>query len=171
MTPIKTLDLKGNFRTYPFAELIVEISQAKLSGSLRLACGEKKTVVYFRDGALVYGVSNAKALRLFTILLFLSDQDFTGHYFHPHILAITHLMALGWATMIIFGASHQLVPVLIESDLHSNTLAYASFALAGLGIPLLVYGFFAFNLGWPAQVGGSLVLGAILAFIAEPARK
>ena len=69
MTPIKTLDLKGNFRTYPFAELIVEISQAKLSGSLRLACGEKKTVVYFRDGALVYGVSNAKALRLFTILL------------------------------------------------------------------------------------------------------
>lgn len=102
-----------------------------------------------------------------TILLFLSDQDFTGHYFHPHILAITHLMALGWATMIIFGASHQLVPVLIESDLHSNTLAYASFALAGLGIPLLVYGFFAFNLGWPTQVGGSLVLGAILAFIAN----
>ena len=69
MAPIKTIDLKGNFRAYPFAELIVEISQAKLSGSLRLACGEKKTIVYFRDGALVYGVSNAKALRLFTILL------------------------------------------------------------------------------------------------------
>lgn len=102
-----------------------------------------------------------------TILLFFSDQSFTGHYFQPHILAITHLMALGWATMIIFGASHQLVPVLIESDLYSDKLAYLAFALAGVGIPLLVYGFFGFNLGWPAQLGGSLVLGAVLAFIAN----
>ena len=68
-----------------------------------------------------------------TVLLFFSDASFTGHYFQPHILAITHLMALGWATMIIFGASHQLVPVLIESDLYSNKLSYVSFTLAALG--------------------------------------
>jgi curved DNA-binding protein CbpA len=47
----------------------VEISQAKLSGSLRVGNRERKAVIYFRDGKLVYGVSNARSLRLFSILL------------------------------------------------------------------------------------------------------
>ena len=102
-----------------------------------------------------------------TVLLLLSADAFTGHWFQPHILAITHLMALGWATMIILGAGHQLVPVLIENDLYSNMLARTSFLLTGTGIPLLVYGFHVFDLGWPAQVGGSLVLGGLLAFISN----
>jgi hypothetical protein len=50
-----------------------------------------------------------------TTLLLLSTNAFTLHYFHPHVLAITHAMALGWGTMIILGASHQLIPVLIET--------------------------------------------------------
>ena len=69
MTAQQTLDVKGNFQIHPLAELIVEIAHAKLSGSLRLSCGTQKAVVYFRDGSLVYGVSNAKAMRLFSILL------------------------------------------------------------------------------------------------------
>ncbi|MBK9421401.1 MAG: cytochrome C oxidase subunit I [Flavobacteriales bacterium] len=102
-----------------------------------------------------------------TVLLLTSGGAFTGHYFQPHILAITHVMALGWATMIILGASHQLLPVLIESDLYSNKLGHLSFGLAAVGIPLLVYGFYTFNLGVVAQVGGSLVTGAVLAYIAN----
>lgn len=100
-----------------------------------------------------------------TGLLFLSSSSFTGHYFQPHILAITHLMALGWGTMLIFGASHQLVPVLIESGLYSVALARLTFALAGVGIPLLAYGFHSFNLGWPAQWGGALVSAAVLVYL------
>lgn len=100
-----------------------------------------------------------------TLLLFFSSASFTGHYFQPHILAITHLMALGWGTMLIFGASHQLVPVLIESGLYSVQLARLAFALAGVGIPLLAYGFHSFNLGWPAQWGGALVSAAVLAYL------
>ncbi|MEO5583921.1 MAG: hypothetical protein ABIQ75_00575 [Flavobacteriales bacterium] len=102
-----------------------------------------------------------------TVLLLTSGGAFTGHYFQPHILAITHVMALGWATMIILGASHQLLPVLIESDLYSNKLGHLSFGLAAMGIPLLVYGFYTFNLGVVAQLGGSLVTGAVLAYIAN----
>ena len=67
--------------------------------------------------------------------------------------------------MMILGASHQLVPVLIEGKLFSEWLAYLSFALAGAGIPLLVYSFFTFNLGWPAWIGGTLVNVAILFYI------
>jgi hypothetical protein len=100
-----------------------------------------------------------------TILLFISDHAFTQHYFHPRTLAITHTMALGWGTMIILGASHQLVPVLIEAKLYSNFLAYASFGLAATGIPLLVYAFFEFQFNWMAETGAVLINAAILCFL------
>lgn len=100
-----------------------------------------------------------------TILLFLSSTAFTQHYFHPQTLAITHVMALGWGTMMILGASHQLVPVLIEGKLHSNTLGYLSFIAAAIGIPLLVYSFYHFFFGWSAQWGAILINIAILIYI------
>jgi hypothetical protein len=100
-----------------------------------------------------------------TVLLFFSGNAFTQHYFHPHTLAITHAMALGWGTMIILGASHQLVPVLIEAKLFSNFLAYTSFVLAAVGIPMLVCSFFHFQMDWIAQTGGILINAAILCFI------
>ena len=100
-----------------------------------------------------------------TLLLFISSSVFTQHYFQPQTLAITHLMALGWGTMMILGASHQLVPVLIEGKLFSNVLAYLSFSLAALGIPLLVYSFYIFNMGILAQYGAILVNAAIVSYL------
>lgn len=100
-----------------------------------------------------------------TLMLFGSSSAFTGHYFQPSILAITHAMALGWATMITLGASHQLVPVLIEGKLYSERLARLCFALAAMGIPLLVYGLHTFHLGWPTLSGGLLVVSAIVVFV------
>ncbi|MBI3137047.1 MAG: cytochrome C oxidase subunit I [Sphingobacteriales bacterium] len=99
------------------------------------------------------------------VLLLVNSPDFREHYFHPHTLALTHLMALGWATMVILGASHQLVPVLTERPLHSMRLAQLSFILAALGIPLLVYGFYVFDMGWPAKWGGRLILLSVLAYL------
>jgi len=99
------------------------------------------------------------------VLLFYSASAFSQHYFQPHILAITHAMALGWGTMMILGASYQLVPVLIEANLFSNILAYFSFILAGSGIPLLVYAFYVFDTGWPARTGGILINAAILVYL------
>src|SRR5829696_907411 len=70
MTPQQSnLDLSGDFRAHPFAELLIEIVQAKLTGSLRIARDSKKTIIYFRDGAIVFGVSNLKEYRLFHRLL------------------------------------------------------------------------------------------------------
>lgn len=107
----------------------------------------------------------ALSLLVTTILLLFSTAAFTQHYFHPHLLAITHAMALGWGTMMILGASHQLVPVLIEGRLYSIWLGYISFILAAVGIPLLVYGFYFFNMGWQSQWGAVLVNVAILAYL------
>lgn len=102
-----------------------------------------------------------------TLLLVFSTPAFLQHHFHPHTMAITHGMALGWGTMIILGASHQLVPVLTETKLYSNTLAFVSFAFAALGIPVLVYAFYVFNIGWPARWGGILVNAAIVVYLAN----
>jgi len=100
-----------------------------------------------------------------TIILFFSSSAFLQHYFHPRTLAITHMMALGWGTMMILGASHQLVPVLIEGKLYSNLLAYLSFVFAAIGIPLLVYGFYDFDFGWPAQWGAILINTAVIFYL------
>ena len=72
-----------------------------------------------------------------TILLLIHSGIIHQHYFQPYTLAITHIMALGWGTMIILGASHQLLPVLIEGKLDSNFLAYLTFAFTATGIPFL----------------------------------
>lgn len=111
-----------------------------------------------------YGYA-AVAFLVANILLLLSATGLIKHYFHPYTLAITHIMALGWGTMMILGASHQLVPVLIEGKLYSNKLAYTSFILAAAGIPLLAYGFYVFDMGWPAKWGGRLLIVAIIAYL------
>lgn len=98
-------------------------------------------------------------------LLLFSSSSFLGHYFQPHLLAITHCMALGWGTMIILGACHQLVPVLIESKLYSDFLANASFVFSAVGIPILIYSFYIFDMGLPAQIGAWFIVISIFLFL------
>lgn len=69
MTPQNSLDHKGTLSANPLAELLVEIEQAKLGGSMRLSKAEGKAILYFRDGSVVYAVSNAREHRLLHILL------------------------------------------------------------------------------------------------------
>lgn len=113
-----------------------------------------------------YGYA-ALSFLLATILMLMDTSAFTGHYFNPKTLAITHTMALGWGTMMILGASHQLFPVLIEGKLHSNLLAHLSFFLAAIGIPILVYAFYRFNMGILAEAGALLVNLAVLCYLSN----
>ena len=69
MTPQSELEISGNFFTHPVAELINEIMQARLNGSLRGNYKEKKWVIYFTSGRVVFAVSNARNSRLFDILM------------------------------------------------------------------------------------------------------
>lgn len=100
-----------------------------------------------------------------TLLMVINVSSFTEHYFNPHTLAITHAMALGWGTMIILGASHQLFPVMIEGKLHSNILAYISFGFAAIGIPLLVAAFYDFDMGAIAITGAVCINIAVLSYV------
>ena len=125
--------------------------------------GLQKTTSY--KVVLPFYIYAALSFLLACWLLFTSAGAMQQHYFHPHTLAITHLMALGWGTMIILGASHQLVPVLIEGKLYSNILAYLSFFAAAIGIPFLVGGFYYYHTGWPLQTGAVLINAAIAFYL------
>ena len=114
---------------------------------------------------LPFYIYAAIAFLFATILLVNASSSFKQHYFQPGLLAITHCMALGWGTMIILGASYQLVPVLTGRKLYSNLLAYFSFFFAAIGIPLLVYAFYYFNMGAPAKSGAILINAAIVFYM------
>lgn len=114
---------------------------------------------------LPFYVYAAIAFLVAAVFLVFNTGDITKHYFHPYTLALTHVLALGWGTMIILGSAHQLMPVLIEGRLYSNTLAYSTFILAGIGIPMLLYGLLTFNLGLIARCGGELIVVAIICFL------
>lgn len=63
------LEIKGNLRDNRLAELLVEVLQTKLNGSLRAGNAGQKIVVYIDAGDVVFAVSNARPFRLFEILL------------------------------------------------------------------------------------------------------
>lgn len=69
MTAQNNLEIKGNLREHPLAGLLVEISRARLNGSLRISRESQKTIVYFDAGEVVFAVSNARSFRLFEMLL------------------------------------------------------------------------------------------------------
>ncbi len=94
------------------------------------------------------------------VLMLLSASSFTGYFFEPHLLAVTHAAVLGWGTMIIFGALYQLIPVIFETALYSERLAKATFWTFGAGVVMMVYTF------WNNEFSTLLVYSASLTFIA-----
>jgi hypothetical protein len=101
---------------------------------------------------------------ILAVMMLFSVPAFIGHYFHPQILAITHMAALGWGTMIILGASYQLIPVVLETELYSEKLVWICFSLFLPGMIALVYSFWVFIPGIHMQCGAILLLTAIILF-------
>lgn len=105
---------------------------------------------YYATAAIVFFILSA--------LMLFSAVNLTGHYFQPHLLAITHLATLGWGTMMIFGASHQLLPVVMEVHLYSEKLAKWCYALLLPGVILLTFSFWIFTPDWLMITGALLIL-------------
>ncbi len=81
MTTKSKLEAQGLTQRHPIPELLVEINQIGLDGSLRISERDKKVIVYFEDGEVAFAVSNAREHRLFSILLEeekIVEQDLSG---------------------------------------------------------------------------------------------
>jgi hypothetical protein len=125
--------------------------------------GLQKTTSY--KVVLPFYIFAAVSFLLSCVLLLMNTSAVQQNFFQPKTLAITHLMALGWGTMIILGASHQLLPVLIEGKLSSDLFGYLSFAFTAVGIPFLVTGFYIFHTGWLLQTGAILVNAGVVCYL------
>jgi cbb3-type cytochrome oxidase subunit 1 len=111
-----------------------------------------------------YGAA-AIAFLMLSGLLFAGAFALQGHFFHPHILAMVHAAALGWGTMIIFGAAYQLLPVVCERHLYSPGMALTSFFCLSAGAVMLVSAFWNFRAGWIMIIGGLLIFAASVMFL------
>lgn len=114
---------------------------------------------------LPFYATGTMAFLVVCLLLVWSPESLLMHYFNPHLLGIVHTAALGWGTMIIFGASYQLLPVVSEHNLKSSHLALISFYLLMAGVFLLVWSLWFFRTGWMMITGGSLIVLASLLYL------
>ena len=104
-------------------------------------------------------------LLIVTLLIVIHPTAFTQHFFNPILLSITHLLALGFITMVIFGALYQLIPVIMEVKLFSEKLALFSIILLGLGAILLATSFWILSFGASMYLAGSIIVAAVGLFV------
>ncbi|ROI07720.1 hypothetical protein EGI11_08500 [Chryseobacterium sp. H3056] len=121
------------------------------------APGNGAVLPFYATGAVMFLV--------LCVLMLFSPETFTKHYFTPHLLTMVHIAALGWGTMVIFGAAHQLLPVICEQDLYSEKLAAFVWYTLTLGMILLVTNFWKLTVGWLMIFGGSLVVFSVILYL------
>ena len=86
-------------------------------------------------------IFGAISLFILAVLLILADENLLQAYFNTKLVAITHIAVLGWASMIVFGALYQLIPVVFETALYSEKLAKITFWFSGFSVLFLSYSF------------------------------
>ena len=73
-----------------------------------------------------------------------------GYHYGPRFVALTHLVVLGFIASVVMGAMYQLVPVALETKLHSERQARFHFWCHLIGVPGMVAMFWVWN---PKQIG------------------
>ncbi|MBK1691949.1 hypothetical protein [Ectothiorhodospira mobilis] len=101
----------------------------------------------------------------FAALLAVEGPDALLSRWTPAMLAATHLLVLGYITMVMFGAMQQLLPVVAGSPVPRERLTSRLIHLGlALGTPLLAAGL-AWSIPPALATGGLCVLGAMGLFI------
>lgn len=84
-----------------------------------------------------------------------------GEYQSPMLLAIVHLLILGWATMLAQGAIYQLIPVAFQVGIRHKRIATYNYGLYTIGVAGMVASFvgsWTAELQWFGSVAGLAVL-------------
>ena len=82
-----------------------------------------------------------------------------GYHYSPEVVAAAHLFLLGWICTVIMGAMYQLVPVALETRLHSERLARWHYILHVTGFLGMVAMFHIWNLKQVGHFGSILAVG------------
>lgn len=96
------------------------------------------------------------------IWLVCSPRLLATYHYNQYVIAVTHLFVLGWICSIVMGAMYQLVPVALETRLHSERLARWQFVFHAVGFIGMVWMFSAWNLKQVGHFGAVLAVGVLL---------
>jgi Cytochrome C and Quinol oxidase polypeptide I len=83
----------------------------------------------------------------------------TTYHYNQHIIALTHLVVLGWISSVVMGAMYQLVPVALETRLYSERLARWQFAFHLIGFAGMVWMLQRWSLTGVGHFGSVLAVG------------
>jgi cbb3-type cytochrome oxidase subunit 1 len=82
----------------------------------------------------------------------------TYHY-NQWVISVTHLFVLGWIGSVVMGAMYQLVPIALETHLHSGKMAHVHFWMHAIGAAGMVVTFWKWNVTSAGHFGSLLSLG------------
>ncbi len=99
------------------------------------------------------------------VVLLAAPDSLAGDPVRGPVLALTHLVTLGWIGSLLFGAAYLVGPMLAESELWSRRLATAHLALHVIGLALLIGGLFLLRYDVAAFGAGTLVAGLALLIV------
>ena len=94
-------------------------------------------------------------------LVFRPDILATYHY-NQYVIAVTHLFVLGWISSVIMGAMYQLVPVALETRLHSERLARWHYVLHVIGFAGMVAMFWIWDMKQVGHFGSIFGAGVVI---------
>ncbi|MGD8331545.1 MAG: hypothetical protein PVJ49_19085 [Acidobacteriota bacterium] len=101
-----------------------------------------------------------------TALIFL-PRTVGGFFYQPKMLAVVHLVTLGWISASILGYFHLVGPIALRTVMRPGWRDYLAYALVVIGISGLVSHFWIDEYSGMVWSAGTLVLG--LAFVAARA--
>lgn len=108
---------------------------------------------------LRYLIAGQASLLLAALLALTHAEDLLDFYYQGRVLAITHLVTLGWITTSIMGASFLVAPLILSVPLYSERLGRWQFPPLVAGTAVMVVHF------WTGRYRG-LVSGALLVLLA-----
>lgn len=106
---------------------------------------------------LYFGFAHASLL-LALAFLALRPADFTGFYYHAHMVAVVHLFTLGWISSSILGALYLIVPMALTGVLPRRRLDVVAFAAYAIGVAGMVGHF------WIGEPNGMLWSAGLVVF-------
>jgi hypothetical protein len=109
------------------------------------------------------------ALFVGTVWIIARPSVLATYHYNQYVIAVTHLIVLGFVCSVVMGAMYQLVPVALETRLYSERLARWQFAFHVIGFIGMVW---MFNVWHTKQVGhfGSVMAVGVVMFVYNMAR-
>jgi hypothetical protein len=110
---------------------------------------------------LYFGVAHV-AFALACLAVALDPRGASGFFYHSRMLAIVHLVTIGWITVSILGALYVVGPVALRVRIPATWLDYTAFALVLIGVVGMVAHFWIEEYGGMAWSAMAVAAGVIL---------